>query len=317
MASPPSGTFETYAAIGNLDDLSEVIYNISPDDTPFLSGAEITDAIAVLHEWQIDSLAAASGSNAVEEGLDASTDTVTATVRPSNTCQISDKVPRVSGTQQAVAKAGRGDELEYQIAKMGSELKRDMETSLLANTAEVGGSSGTARVLGGIETWIGTNTSVGAGGGTNTNGNSARTTGTNRDFTEDQLKEVLRECWVSGGDPDVIMVGGYNKQVLSGFTGNATKTVELGGGARKLEAAIDVYASDFGKHYVYPNRFQNTRTCLVLQMDLWAVAFLRQFQVSKLAKTGDSERAQLLVEFTLEARNEAGSGAVYDLNNGT
>jgi hypothetical protein len=307
----PTNTFETYDAKGNREDLTDVIYNIAPTDTPFLSGIEVNDATAVLHEWQTDTLAAA-GQNIEPEGDDATTDASTPTVRPSNTCQISDKVPRVTGTQNAVVKAGRGDELEYQIAKRAKELKRDMENDLLASNAEVTGSSGTARELGGVPTWLTTNLSEGAGATSSTgSGDNERSAGTPREFTEAQLKAVLRSCWDNGGDPDMIMVGSFNKQKFSGFTGNATR--EVNAADRELFAAIDIYDSDFGDLQVMPNRFQPQDTAFVFQMDLWAAAYLRQFQLHDLAKTGDSERRQLLVEYTLEARNEAGSGAVYDL----
>lgn len=312
MTAPPTGTFETYSAVGNLDDLSNVIYNIDPTDTPGLSGFETTNATAVLHEWQTDSLASASATNYVEEGLDATTDTATATVRLSNTCQISDKVPRVSGTQQAVLKAGRGDELEYQIAKRAKELKRDMETQIFANNAEVTGSSGTPRELGGIPAWLTSNLSEGASAVTSTGtGDNARTDGTNRAFTEDMLKTVLRSCWDNGGDPDMIMVGAFNKQQMSTFTGNATR--EVNAGEKQLYASIDIYSSDFGELQIMPNRFIDANYCFILQMDMFAVAYLRQFQLQNLAKTGDSERRQLLVEYTLEVRNQKSSGAVYDL----
>jgi DNA-binding transcriptional regulator YbjK len=307
----PTDTFETYAAIGNREDLTDVIYNISPTDTPFLSGIEVTDATAVLHEWQIDTLAAAA-QNAVIEGDDATTTAVVATSRPSNTCQISDKVPRVTGTQQAVIKGGRGDELEYQIAKMAKELKNDMESDLLRSNAEVTGSSGTARELGGVPTWLTTNLDEAGDATTSTGGgNNERTAGTARAFTEAQLKSVLKQCWDEGGDPDMIMLGSFNKQVASSFTGNATR--EVSAADRQLFAAIDIYDSDFGELQIVPNRRQPASMAFVFQMDLWATAYLRQFQLHDLAKTGDSERRQLLVEYTLEARNEAGSGAVMDL----
>lgn len=307
----PTDTFETYASIGNREDLSDVIYNIAPTDTPFLSGIEVTDATAVLHEWQTDTLAAAA-QNIEPEGDDAATTAATATTRLSNTCQISDKVPRVSGTQQAIIKAGRGDELEYQIAKMAKELKRDMENDLLASNAEVTGSSGTARETGGVPTWLTTNLDEATDATTSTGtGDNERTAGTARDFTEAQLKSVLKQCWDEGGDPDCIMLGSFNKQQASTFTGNATR--EVGAADRQLYAAIDIYDSDFGELQILPNRFQPASMALVLQKDMWAVAYLRQFQLHNLAKTGDSERRQLLVEFALESRNEAASGAVMDL----
>ena len=277
-----------------------------------MSSIAAVDATGVKHEWQTDALASASGSNFVEDGLDAATDSITATTRLNNQTCISDKVPRVSGSQQAVLKAGRGDELEYQIAKMAKELKTDMETILLQSNIKVVGSSGTAPETAGITTWIITNLSEGAGATTSTGaGANARAAGTARVFTESQLKEVLREAWVSGGNPDCIMVGGFNKQKFSGFTGNATREVQAN--EKELFASIDVYDSDFGELQVFPNRFQNAGDALVLQKDMWAVAYLRQFQLHDLAKTGDSERRQLLVEYALEARNEKASGAVLDL----
>lgn len=314
MTAPPTGTFETYSAKGNREDLTDVIYDISPTDTPFLSGIEVTDATAVLHEWQTDALASASATNFVEEGLDATGESATATTRLSNTCCISDKTPRVSGTQQAVNKAGRGDELEYQIAKRGRELKRDIESILLANNVEATGSSGTARETGGVPTWLTSNLSEATDATTSTGtGDNARTDGTARAFTESMLKTVLASCWDNGGDPDMIMCGSFNKQVISTFAGNATR--EVNAADRELYASIDVYDSDFGDLQIVPNRFLDNNYCLVLQMDMWAVAYLRQFQYHRLAKTGDSEWGQLLAEYALESRNEAASGAVYDLTN--
>lgn len=279
-------------------------------DTPFLTSVPRTKATATLHEWQTDVLAAASATNAVLEGDDATTDAVTATTRLSNTCQISDKVPRITGTQQAVVSAGRKDELAYQIVKSAKELRRDMESSLLANNAEVTGDTTNARELGGIEAWINTNTVVGATGTAGSLGNTARVDGTNVALTEALLKQVLKSCWDNGGDPDCVMTGSFNKTVVSGFTGNATrfKSAE----DNKLMAAIDIYQSDFGELEIIPNRFQVAESNLVLQKDMWAVGYLRPVQITNLAKTGDSERRQIIVEYTLESRNEKASGAVFD-----
>ena len=310
--APPTNTFNEYDGIGNREDLSDVIYNISPFDTPFMSSIASVDATAQKHEWQTDALDSASGTNFVEDGLDAATDAITATARLYNNCCISDKVPLVSGSQQAVLKAGRGDELEYQISKSGKALKTDMETILLQSNILVAGSSGTASETAGITTWLITNLSEAADATTSTgSGLNARTDGTARVFTESLLKEVLRETWTSGGNPDCIMTGAFNKQKFSGFTGNATR--EVSANEKELFASIDVYDSDFGELQVFPNRFQNAADVLVLQKDMWAVAYLRQFQLHNLAKTGDSERRQLLAEYALEARQEKASGAVLDL----
>ena len=307
----PTNTFDTYDSIGEREDLSDVIYNISPTDTPFLSSAAKTSASAVLHEWQTDSLAAASTSNAVIEGDEATLDAATATTRLSNSCQIMDKTVVITGTQEAVDKAGRASELAYQIAKKAKELKRDMEAQITTNNAEVTGSATAAREMGSLGAWVATNDVMGTSGTSGSVGNTARTDGTQRAFTEDLLKSVIKSVWNEGGDPTMIMVGPFNKQKLSGFTGNSTR-FDAGADAT-LYTSVDVYASDFGQLQVVPNRFSRDRDAYVLDMNYWGIAFLRDFSMHELSKTGDSEKRQLLVEATLESRNEAASGLVADL----
>jgi hypothetical protein len=311
----PTNTFATYEAVGNREDLSDVIYRIDPTDTPFMTGAERTKATAVNHEWQTQALAAVDTGNYVLEGDDATTDAATPTVRLGNVCQISDKVARVTGTQQAVQHSGRDDELAYQEMLKGLELKRDMETLLVGvNIAKVTGSDSTARKTASILSWIKSNTSKGAGGAdpSAADGTGTRTDGTQRAFTEANLKAVLQSVWNSGGKPDTIMLGGFNKQVMSTFTGRATPTEETK--SKKIIAAVDAYESDFGTVKVVPNRFQRARDVLVLEMDKWAVAYLsgRKMLSIPLAKTGDSDRRQMLSEYALEARNEKASGGVFD-----
>ena len=307
----PTNTFDTYDSVGEREDLSDVIYNISPTDTPFLSSAAKTQSTAVLHEWQTDALASASTSNAVIEGDEATLDAVTATTRLSNSCQIMDKTVVITGTQEAVDKAGRASELAYQIAKKAKELKRDMEAQITTNNAEVTGSATAAREMGALGAWVATNDVMGTSGTSGSVGNTARTDGTQRAFTEDLLKSVIKSVWNEGGDPTMIMVGPFNKQKLSGFTGNSTR-FDAGADAT-LYTSVDVYASDFGQLQVVPNRFSRDRDCYVLDMNYWGIAFLRDFSMHELSKTGDSEKRQLLVEATLESRNEAASGLVADL----
>jgi len=296
----PTNTFATYEAIGNREDLSDVIYRIDPTDTPFVTGIEREKATAVNHEWQTQALAAADTTNAQLEGDDAATTATTPTVRLGNVCQISYKVPRVTGTQRAVEHAGRDDELAYQEMLKGLELKRDMEAILVGtNQAKVTGNDTTARKTASVLSWIKSNTSKGA-------------TGSQRAFTEANLKSVLQSIWNAGGKPDMIMVGGFNKQAFSSFTGRATPIEDVG--SKKIVAAVDVYESDFGRLKVVPNRFQRARDVLVLQMEMWAVAYLngRRMVSIPLARTGDSERRQMLSEYSLVARNEKSSGGVFD-----
>ncbi|HLQ94206.1 MAG TPA: DUF5309 domain-containing protein [Xanthobacteraceae bacterium] len=311
----PTNTFSSYTAIGNREDLSDVIYRIDPADTPFMSAVEREKASAVNHEWQTQALASVDTANAVLEGDDATTDAATPTVRLGNICQISDKVARVTGTQQAVEHAGRDDELAYQEMLKGLELKRDMESILCGtNQAKNAGAAATARVTASVLSWIKTNTSKGASGSdpSAADGTGTRTDGTQRLFTEANLKTVLQSVWNNGGKPDVVMTGGFNKQQFSTFTGRATPTEDTK--AKKIVAAVDAYESDFGTIKVAPNRFMRTRDVLVLQTDMWAIAFLngRKMVSVNLAKTGDSERRQILSEYSLVSRNEKASGGVFD-----
>lgn len=311
----PADTVTTYSSVGNREDLSDIIYNVDPTDTPFLSGLERVKSTAVNHEWQTQALAAASASNAVLEGDDATTDAATPTVRLGNINQISDKVARVTGTQQAIDKAGRDNELDYQKILKGKELKRDMETTLVgSNQAKVTGDATTARKTASVLSWLKTNTDKGGGSGADpatANGAAVRTDGTQRAFTEAQLKAVLQKIWISGGDPDKIMLGGFNKQVMSTFTGRGTPMEDAK--AKKIVATVDVYESDFGTLKVVANRFSRARDALVLQSDMWALATLRNMKTIPLAVTGDSIRHQVITEYALESRNELSSGGVFDL----
>jgi hypothetical protein len=308
----PTNTFDTYDSVGEREDLSDVIYSISPTDTPFLSSAAKTQASAVVHEWQTDALAAAVTNNAVIEGDEATLDASTATVRLSNSAQIMDKTVVITGTQESVDKAGRASEIAYQIAKKAKELKRDMEATITGNIAEVTGSASAARKMGTLGAWVITNDDKAADGTTGSGlGNTKRTDGTQRAFTEASLKSVIKSVWNAGGDPSMIMCGPFNKQKLSGFTGNSTR-FDAGADAT-LYTSVDVYASDFGQLQVVPNRFSRDRDAYVLDMEYFGIAFLRDFSMHELAKTGDSEKRQLLVEATLESRNEAASGLVADL----
>jgi hypothetical protein len=312
--------FRTYAAVGLREDLSDIIYNIAPTDTPFMSTVGKTKATAVYHEWQTDSLAAAA-ANAAVEGADASTATLSPTTRVGNRTQISQKTVGVTGTLQAVDKAGRKSELAYQLSKASSEIKRDMEFTLLNNTVQSNGTAGsTARVLGGLQTWLATNGDFGTGGSAGSSGTTARTNGTNRTFTEDILKTVIKEVFESGGSPKILMVTPAHKQTVSAFAGIAAQRYMAPSDApTTIIGAADIYLSDFGSVSCVPNRFMLSGNsandvAFVLDPEYAAVAYLRPFQTIELAKNGDSDRTQLLVEYTLEVRNEAAHGICADLS---
>jgi hypothetical protein len=312
-------TYQTYTAIGQREDLSDVIYNISPTDTPLMSSIGKTKATATYHEWQTDSLAAAALGGAVE-GADASSITASPTTRIGNRTQIFTKSVAVAGTLEAIDKAGRKSEKAYQLAKVSSELKRNIELTLLSNQLSAAGNSSTARTLGGLQAWIATNGDFGTSGVAGASGTTARTDGTDRTFTEDILKTVVKEVYASGGDPKVLMVNPAHKQVVSAFAGIAAQRFMAPANTpTTIVGAADVYMSDFGTISVVPNRLMNStnacdETAFVLDPDMLAVAYLRPFETIELAKTGDAEKTQLLAELTLEVKNEAALGIIADLS---
>jgi hypothetical protein len=309
--------YNAHDAIGQREDLTDVIYNISPTETPFMSSVGKTKATAVYHEWQTDSLAAATTNNAAVEGADASDATLAPTTRLGNYTQILQKTIKVSGTLDTVNKAGRKSEKAYQLAKASAELKRDLETILLSNQGRSAGTSNSAaRKMGSLLSWIKTNSDVGNSGvDPATIGVSTRTDGTQRTFTEALLKTVVAEVYDSGGNPKVLMVGTTGKQKVSSFAGIAEQRFMAPANTpTTIIGAADVYMSDFGTMSVVPNRFMRARDALVLDPEYAALAYLRPFQTNELAKAGDSDKTQILVEVTLEVKNEAAHGIIADLN---
>lgn len=310
----PTNTHSTYAAIGNREDLSDGIYDISPTETPFMTMIPKVKASGTKHEWQKHSLTAASSTNFVLEGDDATTDAATTTTRIFNYCAISDKVARVTGTQEAVLSAGRASEMAFQMDARAKELKRDVEKILLENNAEVAGNTTTARECSGLQAWVKTNTDIASDATAATgDGTDAHTDGTARALTESMFETVLGNTWNSGGNPTVAILGKFQKQKVAAFSGNATRTHS--GEGKKVTNAIDIYIDPLGSEIrMVPDRFCPTDVVYFVDTDKVAMATLRDFHTTDLAKTGDSVRKQILVEYTLEVRNEAAHGGIYDLS---
>jgi len=313
-----TNTFTTYSAKGIREDLSNVITNIAPEETPFTSNIGRSNIASTLFEWQTDTLDTAA-SNAQLEGDDvASFDAVTATVRLTNYAQISRKTIVLSNTEEVVNKAGRRSELAYQIAKRGSELKRDQEFVMLNGGIAVAGSTSAARVSASLGAFVKTNVDMqtnGANPSYTTLPNSARTDGNVRTFTETILKNVIQQVWTSGGMPKILMVGPINKQRVSGFSGIASARYNINGGDRPatIIGAADIYVSDFGQVSVIPNRFQRERDAWVIDPDYAKMTVLRPYQQVELAKTGDAEKRMLIVEWGLQVMTEKAHGLAADL----
>jgi hypothetical protein len=311
-----SNTFLTYSAKGIREDLSNVIYNISPEETPFVNNIGKGTLSNTNFDWQTDALAAAA-ANAQIEGDETSYDAVTATVRLQNYAQISRKSVIISGTEEKVNKAGRRSELAYQIAKKGSELKRDIEFSCLNGQAAVAGDSTTARTTASVQAFLKTNTNFGTGGADPTYSTvptDTRTDGTQRAFSETILKDVIQQVWTEGGTPKVLMVGSFNKQAVSAFTGIAGQRFNVTGNKPStIIGAADIYVSDFGNVSVVANRFVRARDALVLDPEYASIDYLRPMQTMNMAKTGDADKRLMLTEWGLRIHTEKAHGIAADL----
>jgi hypothetical protein len=313
-----TNTFTTFDAKGIREDLSNVITNIAPEETPYMSNIGRETVSNSLFEWQTDTLASAAANKQLEGDDVTSFDAVTATVRLQNYAQISRKTIILSATEETVNKAGRRSELAYQIAKRGSELKRDQEFTMLNGAVAAAGNSTTARGTASLGAFVKTNVDMqtnGANPSYTTLPNSARTDGNVRTFTETILKNVIQQTWAAGGTPKMLMVGPVNKQRVSGFSGIASSRFNIEGGARPatLVGAVDIYVSDFGNVQVMANRFQRERDAWVIDPDMAKMTTLRPYQQVELAKTGDAEKRMLIVEWGHKVLAENGLGLAADL----
>lgn len=310
----PTSAHLTFSQVHIREDVRDEIYDVSPSETPLLSMAKHVTVENTLFQWTTDVLASPSDRKALQ-GDDAPQSSVTAPVLLNNRTQIATLDARVSGTGRSVKLAGRGDDLDYIIARRKLELKTGMDTTLHTNKPKVTGDSTTEPETAGIGAWITTNDVFASDGGSPTaaTGVDARTDGTQRAFTEDDLRTTLLNCWTNGGKPDYLITGGFNRQIASTFGTGRTNVQKAEDSV--LHASFDVYESDFGSLKIVPSRQCRARDALVLQMDMWGVAFLpgRNMAEFQIAKTGDSDAIQVLSEFGLISYNEKASGGVFDL----
>ena len=304
----------TYDVTTNREDLADAVYRITPADTPFMAAVPRAKATAVLHEWSLQTLASINSTNARLEGDALTRASSTTPTRKVNYCQISSKDATVIGTQRATNPAGIDDMMSYQMSLKSLELRRDMENILLGNTGQNAGNTTTARTLRSFNSWISANGSRGTNGADSTGATYSATDGTAGDlrtFTEAMLKDAIKDAFDDGGEPNIVLVGSFNKQIFSTFTGRATarENVQVG----TVQGAAELYRSDFGDLKVIPSRTQRGRDAYVVDTSKVAVAFLRAFEPQELGRVGDAVTRDLISEYTLENRAPDAHSLVADL----
>lgn len=289
---------KTYDAVGNREDLTDIVSVITRHETPIFSTVEKVKARATLHEWQVDSLSTGA-DNANIEGADFSFALASARTRVSNSTQIFSKTGEVSRTQRAVDTAGVEDEFAYQMEKRMKEIATDVEKAIITGTGNTG-ASGTARRLKGILSFITTNVETGTGTG-------------NEALTEAMYNDLLQDVWTAGGRPDYTYVNGAQKRKISAFSTSNQRYLQVTGEG-ELKNSIAVYESDFGRQRIELNPFMDTDKVLVTQRDMLKVAVLDPIHKKDVPSVADGDRFAIVGELTLEVRNEAALGKVIQLS---
>jgi hypothetical protein len=310
----PTNTFDSYDSVGIREDLSNVIYNVSPEETPFYSKAKKTSAKNTLVEWQTDSLRA-SAANAHIEGDATAGEARSATTRLGNYTQIFKNAVVVPDTDEGLDKAGRAKEIAYQTLKIAKEQKLDIEKALFENNARVAGSSSAARELAGAPAWLITNTDFGSGGADATgDGTDARTDETTAltAFSQDKFDGVMQSIWEEGGKPDTVYLSAFQMNKALGFTGNNNQRSAVQAGDERVIKSLAVYVTPWGTVEFMPSRENRSRDVFIMQDNMWEVAVLRPTKNVALAKTGDNTTRQVVTELTLCAKNEKANGMIAD-----
>ena len=311
----PTNTFDSYDAKGLKEDLEDVIYDVSPEETPFYTACAKVKATNTLHEWQTDTLRS-SAVNAHIEGDDTVAEARTATVRLQNYSQIFKNAVVIAGTEDILDKAGRAKEMAYQVMKIAKEQKLDIEKALFANQARVVGSSTAARKLAGAPAWMTTNVNfVSASSGANPTGDGtdARTdSGAPTAFTQAKFDDVMQDIWSSGGKPDTVYLSSFQMNVGLGFVGNNNQRSAVQAGDEKVIKSLAVYVTPWGTVEFKPTRENRSSDIFIMQDDMWSCGVLRGTKNQALSKTGDNEKRQVVTELTLICRNEKASGGIFD-----
>lgn len=311
-------TLKTFDVIGAREQLLNRIWDISPEETPFLNNGGKGSVKGTFTEWLVDRLAAPDLTNARVQGADVTNeDAVDQPSRIGNRTQISDKTAKVAGTVEATDRAGRQKEMSRAVTRKMIELKLDIENILLSNQGAVTGDPVTPSKTASILAFIKTITNKGATGVDpvwTSVPTDVRTNGTTRPFTEVIHKDILKRGYDIGAKHRIAMLGSSLKQAASLFQGiSAIRTQVAGNTQATIHGAADVYVGDFGQITFVPNRNMRPIDVLYLDTSMYSLDFLRPFATTPLAKIGDSERRLINVEYMLRVNNEEAFGLATDL----
>ena len=348
------------AGVSQREDLANFISMITRDETPFMSSIGKTKATAIYHEWQTDELNS-PGYSVVTEGTDYIAPTsntpsaqsgdltvgnnyfaVTGTdrTRLGNYTQINGKSIAISGTRRVIDQAGVADEYAYQLKKRGTELRRDLEYSLIhsgqvsgqaaaaTGNAAPGGGISSARLFGGVQSWINSSDLCVTVGGAALPGAAAQGIGTTAPTLDasdtgslslSDIDQIMQNVYEEGGKANKIMLSPKLRRDFSDLMvtdSGVRRNIDMDG---KLRQSVDVYMSDFGDLMVVPNYIMGLtgtwKDAMALVYDpMWfSIATLRPLQEVEVGQRGDSTIGMMVEECTLEVKNPKGCAAIYGL----
>lgn len=318
----PTNTYTSYTLRGAKEDVDSKIYNLDPEETPFVSSLPSVKVEARNHEWQEDTFAAANKDNAMVEGDDFAGQALSPTLMLRNSLQTFRKDIVTSGLADAIKKYGRDAEHEYQLEKTIIEGRKDVEAAFLSNNPAVAGAAGVAGKLAGLELFANVNVSHGAGGTTAAITNAtlpttAPTDGTTRALTEGIFTSSMRTMWENGGKPKVCYLAMTQKNVVNSFAGIADRRVDVRPrGMASVIGVVDIYVWETGPVAfvpVYSDRIR-ARTLFITDGESVKRGYLRPWSKKPMGATGDTKKTLLIHDATLKVTNRKGVAKIADLS---
>ena len=290
-----SNAYVTYEAVGNREDLLDIITNISPEETPLMTKFGTSKVTGMTHSWLTDSLSEPK-QNAVLETAEFGTTEATPRVKLSNDIQIFMRDCTVSDSQEAVLKAGVKSEMAYQMQKVMKMIALDVEYAIVRNSTRQAGNSVQVGLMGGVPYFNDVNVLDGeAHAGED-------------ELTEELLNDAIQLAWKKGGTPDICVVSGANKRIISGFTGNADR--QRSADSTKIKQIVDIYESDFGMVNMVLHRLQLDTRVDFLQTEYWKLAYLIPFKTYDRPKDSLLNGKVVSGQLTLECRSKEANSCI-------
>lgn len=285
-----------YADTSVAVDVSDLIYQISPQSTPFMQMAGQGSSSGVLHEWQRRDLVTYQDNAAIEGFIYTFTQQMRLPARLYNVNQILQGQIRVSETQQAINHYAIGDPFADQMSLRLAEHATDIEKALMTSTIATG-LTNAARRMSGIQQAI-------------FSGITTYTTYAGATMSETIFNDHVAYLWNLGAEARDCLVGGYHKRKISSFTSSNTHFLKAE--ERRVIASISIYETDFFPVEIHLSRTvartpaasnatnQTGHALIFIDRSFLKTAYLRRSSAKRTSEVADSMDGVIKTEATLE-----------------